>query len=742
MAEHRRHRAVSGRNRVFQGSWTARRPGLMGALLMLVLVQSGCMLAGLSEPSVPPEERAAYDAAMGRLPADSRAAARALDTFITMYPRSLLADDAAEQLSQLAFAAGRQEEGMRWLRRILSDHPDSDRAGPARLRLAQVEFARDRRDAARSLIRPLDLARLTLTDQRAALRLRVALAQTPVERLEHLSALRRTLVEESAARSGSPEAERGTRARLRGRLEAVDREIAELIRRAASAELEEMMGGLRGRPPAPSLALELSRRAIDAGQLELAASRLDRTQSLVRSELDRSQLRLLEARLAQLVEVAAAEADLPPLRELVSRPRPRTDNARGTVGVLLPLSGKFSFYGEESLRGILLASDLFAGGGDEAPGSAYPDEGAEGDPAGSRGRGREIRLVVRDSEGDPAKAAAAVRELASDPDLVAIIGPIFSAESMAAAEAAEQVGVPLISLSTREDLPVDRVQAFRTRTTPGDEVGVLVRHAFDVLGAERFAVLYPQTRYGRGMRKLYWDAVMARGGKMVAASSYDPEAVDFATAMRNMVGYRFLTNWEKKALAERDDILRAARRLEPEQASLLREAAYDILGPERVPLPPIVDFDVLYIPDEASKIELIAPGLALHEITGVGLLGSSDWVDDELLRVARRHVAGAVVSTPFYPESDLPFVVDFVRGYRNTFAAEPDAYAAEAFDAANLVLVQLSAGRTNREAVRAGILGTRAYPGATGVLTMNPNGNARRRPFLLQISGGRFRPLD
>jgi hypothetical protein len=389
---------------------------------------------------------------------------------------------------------------MRWLGKILSDYPDSDRAAPARLRLAQLEYAREKRDAARRLIKPLDLDRLDLTDRRAALRLRVALSQTPVERLENLSALRSTLVEESEQRSGSPE--RATRARLLSRLESVDRDIAELIRRAASVELEEMMRSLRGRPPAPSIALELSRRAIDAGQLDLAARRLGRTGSLVRSELDRSQLRLLEARLAQLLEVAEAEADLPPLRELVSRPRPRTDNARGTVGVVLPLSGKFAFYGEESLRGILLASDLFTGDDADAHRAGYPDEGAEGDPADSRMRGREIRLVVRDSEGDPAKAAAAVRDLASDPDLVAIIGPIFSAESMAAAEAAEQAGVPLVALSTREDLPVDRAQAFRTRTTPGDEVGVLVGHAFDVLEADRFAVLYPQTRYGRGMRKL------------------------------------------------------------------------------------------------------------------------------------------------------------------------------------------------------------------------------------------------
>jgi len=195
-------------------------------------------------------------------------------------------------------------------------------------------------------------------------------------------------------------------------------------------------------------------------------------------------------------------------------------------------------------------------------------------------------------------------------------------------------------------------------------------------------------------------------------------------------------------LAQRDDILRSARRLPPAQALHLRNAAYSVLGPESEPLPPIVDFDVLFIPDAADKIALIAPGLAFHGIRDVGLLGSSDWLDDELLRVGRQHVSGAIISSPFYPSSDLPFVAEFVEGYRKTFAAEPDVYAAEAFDATNLILVQLSAGRDSRAGVRAGLLDTRAYPGATGVLTMHPDGNARRRPFLLRASGRRFRPLD
>ncbi len=725
-------------NRIGAQSWL-----VLLSVIGLALGQAGSAGFGSGDPQVPREQRAAYDAAMGKLPADTRGAIASLEGFLDLYPRSLLADDALEQLSQLAFAAGRQETGRRYLGQILADHPRGDRVASARLRLAQLEYGRDKRVAARSLLEPLDLKRLSRTDQRAALRLKATLARTPLERLEALTALRALLVE--AGREGTDPA---SARRLRSRLDSVDAELDTLTRRAATPELEEMLGSLRGRPPAGAMALELSRRALDAGQLDLAERRLRRTGDLVRGELQEAELRVLQERLVRLIEVAQAEAALPPLRELVGRPMPRTEDARGTIGVVLPLSGDFVDYGQESLRGILLAADLFterkAESDTEAVLPGSPRESVE-QALQSRDapvRHSDIKLVVRDSEGDPAKAAAAVRELAQDPSLVAILGPIFSKESLAAAAAAEEEGVPLVALSTREDLPEERANAFRTRTTPKDEVAVLVDHAFNSLEAERFAVLYPRTRYGRGMRKLYWEAVTARGGKMVAASSYDPEAVDFASAIRNMIGYRFLSSLERRALEERSDLLRASRRLEPEEQALLRASAYEVLGPEGDPLPPIVDFDVLFVPDAAETIALIAPGLAFHEIRDIGLLGPSDWLDDELLRVGRRHVAGAVISSPFYPESDLPFVTEFVEGYRKTFAREPDMYAAEAFDATNLVLVQLSAGREDREGVREGLLDTRAFPGATGVLTMHPNGNARRRPFLLQVSGRRFRPLD
>ena len=709
------------------------------AVLIASVTLAGCAgLPGLGSQAVPPEQRAAYDAAMGRLPADVQGAEAALEAFLETYPESRLADDAAEQLAQLALASGREEDAAGWLERILARYPRGDRAAAARLRLAQIEFGRDKRVAARRLLASLALEQLTLAEQRAALRLRVALAQTPADRLEHLAALRAVLLEEAerAPSAGS------ARARLTARLEQVDGELQELVRRATSKELDAMLGALGRRAPAAQVSLELVRRALDAGQLELAGERLDRAFGVLETPSDRFEYDRLVDRRLRAIEMADAQAELPPLKDLVGRPRPSVQDARGTIGVVLPLSGDFAEYGQASLRGILLAADVFAESDGVVLEGAYPDALGEAPLAEAFTRRKAVRLVVRDSRGEPARAAAQVEELAADPATVAVVGPIFSGESIAAADAAERFGLPLVSLSAREDVSQDRANAFRTRTTPRDEIGVLVGHAFDVLKAERFAVLYPKTRFGRGMRKLYWDAVTERGGKIVAASSYDPDAVDFASAIRDMIGYRFLTDRERRALDERAQILRGTRRLKPEQAAMLREAAYEMIGPEGDPLPPIVDFDVLFIPDAADKIALIAPGLAFHEIRDVTLLGSSDWVDDELLRVARRHVSGAVVSSPFDPNSQLPFVTEFVEGYRKTFDSEPDVYAAEAFDATNLVLVQLAAGRSGRDGVREGLLDTRAYPGATGVLTMHPNGNARRRPFLLRVSGRRFRPLD
>ena len=167
-----------------------------------------------------------------------------------------------------------------------------------------------------------------------------------------------------------------------------------------------------------------------------------------------------------------------------------------------------------------------------------------------------------------------------------------------------------------------------------------------------------------------------------------------------------------------------------------------MIGPEGEVLPPIVDFDALFIPDGYEQVGLLAPQLAFHQLTGAQLLGVGDWYHPELIEIAQEHVSGAVISALFDPSSRFAFVADFVEDYRRTFGTEPDAYAAHAYDATNLVLVQLASGLESRDEVREGLLGMRVYPGASGVTRVRPDGNAQKRPFLLQVQGSEIVPLD
>jgi hypothetical protein len=244
------------------------------------------------------------------------------------------------------------------------------------------------------------------------------------------------------------------------------------------------------------------------------------------------------------------------------------------------------------------------------------------------------------------------------------------------------------------------------------------------------------------MRTRYWQAVEARGGQIVAASGYESDATDMSDAIRSMIGYALLTPNERVALQERDQALRRGRRFEPEDAALLRQVLYDVLGPEAEPLPPIVDFDALFIPDGYDKIQLIAPQLALHEIVDVRLLGSSEWNDPKLLKVGARHMRGAVISTTFDRESEYEIVRDYVAAFRESFGSEPDGFSSGAYDATSIALTQLVGGSETRQQVRDGILRVHGYPGVSGVTSIQTDGNARKRPFLLGIERGGMVSLD
>jgi branched-chain amino acid transport system substrate-binding protein len=94
---------------------------------------------------------------------------------------------------------------------------------------------------------------------------------------------------------------------------------------------------------------------------------------------------------------------------------------RYTIGALLPQTGQLAFFGDRVLKGIQLAVHTYN--------ILEPDN--------------RVELVVKDTEGSPEKAAAAMGEFAAK-GVVAVIGPITTREEETIAPLLDKLQIPVI----------------------------------------------------------------------------------------------------------------------------------------------------------------------------------------------------------------------------------------------------------------------------------------------------------
>ena len=665
----------------------------MRAALLLVCAVALTACTTVGDRRASPEERSLVDAALKRAERDPQAGHAELDDFIRRHPESPLADDALYEMARIDQRTGRLDLAIERYRTVVERFRGSVTADRARVRMGEIERDRGDLEAARASLGRLRVSRLPERDAVAAYRVLADVAADPVLQIRWLSVLRESVSSRD--------------------VDAVDLDIDARLALLTKEDLERLTSQLGGKPPAGRVALARAEFALEAGDLDTAESLLERADRLDLAPRYAQRVGSLRERLRLRHQGPTDIRQLPTFADLARQSPPSSAGAQGTLGVVLPLSGPFARFGEASLHGVLLAAGVF---GDEP-----------GKPS--------VEVVVRDSQGRPDVAAAAVRELAEQDDVIAIVGPLLSAECEAAAAAAQDAQIPLLTLTSRVEVAADRSQVFRLRTRNIEDIQLLVDHALSE-GAKRFAILYRNDAYGRGMRSLFWDAVESSGGSVVGVSAYEPKATDFGEAIRRLVGFVLLTKAEKRLIAKRERMLEKARYASAEEALRLRQQAVEMTRSDGGPLPPIIDFDALFVPESADKMVLIAPQLAFHGVKDTMLLGPEGWYDTELGRVASDHIEGAVFASHFYPESPVDYVRSFAVRYADAFEGTPDTFSAVAYDAARLVLVQLAQGAMSRAEVRDGVLGMDAFPGVSGVLAMRADGNAHKRPFLLGVKRG------
>jgi len=389
-------------------------------------------------------------------------------------------------------------------------------------------------------------------------------------------------------------------------------------------------------------------------------------------------------------------------RELLEQIQEALSVEPGRIGCLLPLSTSFGLYGEEVLGGIELGMDLF----------------------GAQSEGGVRELVVKDTANEPNTAVLALEELVRREKVMAVLGPLSSQTATAVARKAQRLGVPLIALSQKAGLPETGGWVFRNFLIPSREVEALLETAMGEMGIERFAIMYPENGYGRFFMNLFWDRLEAWGGEVTAVESYPTDQTDFTEQIRKMTG---LYHRRPRSVERR---ISEARPPQLEETTIIPEEPQ-----------PIVDFEAVFIPDNYERVAMIAPQLVYHDVLNVQLLGTSMWHSPKLIELAGDYVQGAIFSSGFF--KGAPRASDFVKQYRESFDTDPGILGATGYDTIRLVeeLTEKEGVRT-RDDFKDALLRHQNFKGTTGEIAFNREGEVRKEPLLLSVSGKRIRLYD
>ncbi|XGC80832.1 penicillin-binding protein activator [Bdellovibrio bacteriovorus] len=373
------------------------------------------------------------------------------------------------------------------------------------------------------------------------------------------------------------------------------------------------------------------------------------------------------------------------------------------VGVVLPLSGKNAAQGQRALRGLEMGLGL------HIPGSGF-------------------QLAVMDSEGNPDSARRGVERLVKEDNVIAIVGSLLSKTAPAVAAKSDELGVPSLALSQRSGLTEIGSNIFRNSLTSGMQVRALVRTAMEDLGMKKFAILYPNDAYGTEFTNIFWDEVLARGGQITAVQIYSTKETDFRLVIQRLVGTYY-------GEARMDEF--AVRNRELQQSDKKRSARHSNI--ETV-LPPITDFDAIFIPDSVKAMGQIAAMLSYNDVKNVKLLGTNLWNTKD---VARR--AGNFVNDLIFVDSVSPAAQTksrFFAEYKNVYNEDPSLIEIQAYDAGLILRQLVASGATTRTELSSRLTQLKRFPGALGPLSMNSDREIERPLTALTVSKGEVAPLS
>ncbi len=302
---------------------------------------------------------------------------------------------------------------------------------------------------------------------------------------------------------------------------------------------------------------------------------------------------------------------------------------------------------------------------------------------------RQIDVSIEDDKGSPERAATLASKLINQDKVVAIIAGGASGNSLAAAPRAQTLKIPFISPSST-DPAVTRTgdYIFRVCFIDAFQGEVMARFAAETLKAKKTAIMVDfNNPYSRGLSEFFELSFTKLGGEIVSKQSYAQGDPDYKG-----------------------------------QLSTIRAT----------------NPDVIYIPGYYADVAIMAKQarqLGLNQ----PLLGGDGWDAPELWPLGGDALNNSYITSHYSPGDPSPAIQKFVHDYKQRYGnLEPDAHAALAYDAMNVVADAIRrAGTTDSAKLREALAQTKDFSGVTGMISMNRDRDAVKPAVVLKLEDGR-----
>jgi branched-chain amino acid transport system substrate-binding protein len=315
--------------------------------------------------------------------------------------------------------------------------------------------------------------------------------------------------------------------------------------------------------------------------------------------------------------------------------------------------------------------------------------------------GKQVQLVVKDSQASPEKATSFAKQLIEEEKVLAIIGPSTSGETMAIKKLAEDAKTLLLSCAAAEVI-VNPVAAHVFKTPQKDSDAVLkIFQQMKKMGVTRIGVLSSNTGFGKAGKEQVEKLAPQNGIQIAASEVYAASATDLTAEVTKVkaAGVQGLINWS----------------IEPAQALVIKNA---------------------------RQIGLTIPIFQSHGFGNIGYAKAAGAAAEGIMFPAGRLLVADLLPAS-HPQKKV--LESYKKDYESRFKEDVSTFGGHAYDAF-LILQEAvkKAGGTDPEKVRAAVEGLRGLVGTAGIFNFSPadhNGLDIEAFEMLTVKDGRFAPL-